>query len=127
MTYRLQLSETFVMSERDLSYGKNRTFFHKNKNAVQWGFLLCCPHPSSLKKKKKLWCLIRVPDVCMYLFISIFIGYVVGVAPVISFHYGAGNTSELKGLLKKSIILISGCSVAMLLLSQSLFLGYRAV
>lgn len=68
MTYRLQLSETFVMSEQDLSYGKNRTFFHKNKNAVQWGFLLCCPHPSSLKKKRETLVL-NQGSRCLYVFI----------------------------------------------------------
>ena len=55
-----------------------------------------------------------------FVFISMFIGYVVGVAPIISFHYGAGNTSELKSLLRKSIILISVSSVAMLLISEAL-------
>ena len=49
-----------------------------------------------------------------------FIGYVVGVAPIVSFHYGAGNTSELKSLLRKSLILISVSSVAMLALSEGL-------
>lgn len=36
-----------------------------------------------------------------FIFIAIFIGYATGVAPVISYHYGAGNTKELKSLLKK--------------------------
>ncbi|MBE6548031.1 MAG: MATE family efflux transporter [Ruminococcaceae bacterium] len=49
-----------------------------------------------------------------FVFISIFIGYVVGIAPVISYHYGAGNTGELKSLLRKSLVIISICSVAML-------------
>ena len=49
-----------------------------------------------------------------FVFISIFIGYVVGIAPVISYHYGAGNTDELKSLLRKSLIIISICSVVML-------------
>ena len=55
-----------------------------------------------------------------FVFISMFIGYVVGVAPIVSFHYGAGNTSELKSLLRKSLILISVSSVAMLALSEGL-------
>ena len=36
-----------------------------------------------------------------FIFIAIFIGYATGVAPVISYHYGAENTKELKSLLKK--------------------------
>lgn len=36
-----------------------------------------------------------------FIFISIFIGYSVGVSPVISYHFGARNQNELKGLFKK--------------------------
>lgn len=41
-----------------------------------------------------------------FVFIAVFIGYSVGTAPVISYHYGAQNHKELKGLLKKSIVII---------------------
>ena len=36
-----------------------------------------------------------------FIFIAIFVGYSIGCAPVVSFHYGAGNHSELQSLLKK--------------------------
>lgn len=36
-----------------------------------------------------------------FIFIAIFIGYTIGTAPIISYHYGAGNENELKNLLKK--------------------------
>lgn len=72
--------------------------------------------------------------VLMYLcmvFISAFIGYSIGTAPVVSFHYGAQNRAELKSLLKKSLLLILGCSVGMLALGEVLakplsllFVGY---
>ena len=42
-----------------------------------------------------------------FIFISVFIGYSVGSAPVISFHYGARNSDELKGLFKKSLVIIT--------------------
>ncbi len=57
-----------------------------------------------------------------FAFIAIFIGYVVGVSPVISYHYGAGNTDELKSLLRKSILLLSISSVAMLAAGELLAL-----
>ena len=67
------------------------------------------------------------------IFFSAFIGYSVGTAPVISYHYGAGNHAELKSLLKKSFVIISICSVAMFVLSEILaaplakiFVGYDA-
>lgn len=47
------------------------------------------------------------------IFQATFIGYSVGTAPVISYHYGAGNDKELKGLLKKSLLLIGITSVVM--------------
>ena len=48
-----------------------------------------------------------------FVFLAIFIGYVVGMAPVISFHFGAQNHTELKNLLKKSLVVIGSCSVCM--------------
>ena len=66
-------------------------------------------------------------------FLAVFIGYSIGVAPVIGYHYGAGNSEELKSLRKKSLIIISVASVAMLFLSEGLayplsdlFVGYDA-
>ncbi|MCI8466081.1 MAG: MATE family efflux transporter [Lachnospiraceae bacterium] len=44
-----------------------------------------------------------------FIFIAIFIGYAIGSAPVISYHYGAGNHGELKNMLKKSVLLTT-CS-----------------
>lgn len=45
-----------------------------------------------------------------FIFISLFIGYSMGSAPIVGYHYGAGNTDELKNLFKKSmrIILVMG-------------------
>lgn len=39
-----------------------------------------------------------------FIFIAIFIGYAVGTAPIIGYHYGAENRDELKNLLKKSTV-----------------------
>lgn len=50
-----------------------------------------------------------------FVFLSAFIGYSIGTAPVIGFHYGAENHTELKSLLRKSIVIISAFSVCMLL------------
>ena len=46
-------------------------------------------------------------------FFSIFIGYSMGISPVISFHYGAQNKEELSSLLKKSILILAISAVAM--------------
>ena len=57
--------------------------------------------------------------VCM-IFIAIFIGYSIGTAPVISFHYGAKNHDELHSLLKKSLVLLLISSCAMVLAGEVL-------
>lgn len=55
-----------------------------------------------------------------FIFISIFIGYSTGVAPVIGFHFGAANRRELKGLRKKSFTIIGLLSVSMFLIAELL-------
>lgn len=40
------------------------------------------------------------------IFAAVFIGYSMGTAPVIGYHNGAGNHTELKGILKKSLIIL---------------------
>ena len=64
-------------------------------------------------------------------FLAVFIGYSVGTASIIGYHYGAENHSELKSMLKKSFIIISIFSVFMLILAKllayplaKLFVGY---
>ncbi len=47
------------------------------------------------------------------IFQAIFIGYSVGTAPVVSYHYGAGNHAELKSLLQKSRVLIVAFAAVM--------------
>lgn len=66
-----------------------------------------------------------------FVFLAIFIGYSVGIAPVVGYHYGAKNHAELKSLLKKSVILITITSIVMFLLAEALstplshmFVGY---
>lgn len=68
------------------------------------------------------------------IFIAVFIGYSVGIAPVVSFHYGASNHSELRNLRRKSLAVISISSVLMALTSiflarplSHIFVGYDEV
>ena len=68
-----------------------------------------------------------------FIFVAIFIGFVIGASPIVSFHYGAGNTDELKSLRKKGINIVFLVGAAMLgialLLSVplcKLFVGYDA-
>ena len=66
-----------------------------------------------------------------FIFVSISIGYSIGCAPVVGFHYGAGNTDELKNMLKKSVILTSASGAVLTLVAillsgtfAKIFVGY---
>ncbi len=68
------------------------------------------------------------------IFLSTFLGYAVGTAPVISYHYGAEHHDELRSLRKKSLWIIGIFSVAMVLSAEvfagplsKLFVGYDPV
>lgn len=68
-----------------------------------------------------------------FIFIAIFVGYAIGSAPVIGYHYGAGNHAELKGLFRKSLSLILLWNIlltaAAIITAQPLariFVGYDA-
>ena len=65
------------------------------------------------------------------IFSAAFVGYSVGTAPVIGFHDGAGNHAELQSLLRKSLVMLGGFGVVMLLSGvllsaplSRLFVGY---
>lgn len=68
---------------------------------------------------------------CNFVFTSVFLGYSIGSAPIVGFQYGAGNYTELKNLLKKTIWIIGILSVVLLGLAEILaspltriFVGY---
>ncbi len=48
-----------------------------------------------------------------FIFIAVFIGYSVGVAPIIGYHYGAQHRDELKNVFTKSLRLLSIAGVGM--------------
>lgn len=45
-----------------------------------------------------------------YIFYAVFIGYSMGCAPIVSYHYGAENHRELKSLYRKSLRIIGAAS-----------------
>lgn len=55
-----------------------------------------------------------------FMFLGVFIGYSVGSAPVISYHFGAKNRREVKGVLKKSLV-INSVFALMMFLSANVF------
>lgn len=66
-----------------------------------------------------------------FIFLAIFIGYAIGSAPVVSYHYGAGHSEELHSLLVKSAVLTEGVGMAMMVLAflasgplAKIFVGY---
>lgn len=68
-----------------------------------------------------------------FIFASIFIGYSIGGSPVISYHYGAGHSKELKNLFKMSLSVIGTAGIVLTALAQVLalpltkiYVGYDA-
>ena len=68
-----------------------------------------------------------------FIFISTFLGYSIGSAPIISYHYGAANHQELKNIFRKSISLIAVWGIALVGAAEllapyitKLFVGYDA-
>lgn len=60
-----------------------------------------------------------------FIFVGTYMGYAVGSAPVISYHYGAGNKDELKNLFKRSLTIIIVSSVVMTFIAE-IIAGYLA-
>lgn len=66
-----------------------------------------------------------------FIFAAVFLGYSVGIAPVIGYHYGARNAPELRSLLTKGVTLVAAAGAAMACVSwlasdslTRLFVGY---
>lgn len=54
-----------------------------------------------------------------FIFNAIYIGYSVGSAPIISYHYGADNKVEMKNILKKSVVLLASASALLTALAMA--------
>lgn len=68
-----------------------------------------------------------------FVFVAVFIGYSIGTAPIVSYHYGSENHDEVKNMLRKSFTIMSILGVIMMTLAQILaaplskiFVGYDA-
>lgn len=66
-----------------------------------------------------------------FVFVSVFFGFSLASSPIVSYHYGANNTDELKSLFKKSIVIMSAFGLLMMISAQLLsgilskiFVGY---
>jgi Na+-driven multidrug efflux pump len=66
-----------------------------------------------------------------WIFVSLYLGYSVGVSPVVSFHFGAQNHQEVSSLLRKSLMVMAILGVSVVLMAQTtapalarIFVGY---
>lgn len=55
-----------------------------------------------------------------FVFVAIFIGYCLGVAPIVGYNFGAQNRTELQNVFKKSMIVISVVSLVMTVSAEAL-------
>lgn len=65
------------------------------------------------------------------IFTAVFVGFSIGASPVISFHFGAKNTDELKNLIRKSIVIVGTFGIIMVIVAEifagglaKIFVGY---
>ncbi len=68
-----------------------------------------------------------------FIFIAVYIGYAIGSAPIIGYHYGAGNQDEMKNVFGKSIRFNVAAGVVMTVVAilmsgvlAGIFVGYDA-
>ncbi len=62
-----------------------------------------------------------------FIFTGTYLGYAIGAAPIVGYHYGAGNKKELKSLLRKSLLLITAVAVGLTALSEILSGGLAGI
>ena len=131
---------------------KNSSLLRMTRAGIQWSVLLkTCANGSSELMSNLSMSLVSILfnlqliflagqngvaayGVIMYVdfvFVSVFLGYSIGSAPIIGYHYGAGDYGELQNLLKKSLVIVTAAGIAMVLLGQlcagglsRLFVGY---
>ena len=67
-----------------------------------------------------------------FIFVAIYIGYSMGVSPMIGFNYGAGNKPELQNIFKKSVVILTMTNMTMFVMAEVLtvpmakiFVGYN--
>lgn len=120
---------------------KNSSFLKLGKTKMNWGIIgKTCINGSSEMVSNMATCVVSVCfnlqlmamigedgvaayGVVMYvsfIFSSIFFGFCMGTAPLMSFQYGAENKVEMRSLLMKCIKVIAAFSILMLTLSQLL-------
>lgn len=68
-----------------------------------------------------------------FFFVSAFIGYAVGTGPIVGYAFGAENKSELRSLLRKSLVIVGCMAIAMTAVAEfagesiaKFFVGYDA-
>lgn len=66
-----------------------------------------------------------------FVFIAVFIGFVIGSAPIIGYHYGADNREELKNMFRKCLVIVGIFATVMVTAAVTLarplakvFVGY---
>lgn len=132
--------------------GKNKSILRLGKTRLEWSVILkACINGSSefmsnvsMNVVGMLYNMqllkyagengVAAYGVMMYvsmIFSAAFIGYSIGVAPVVSYHNGAKNDQESKGLLRRSLVMIVTLGIAMVLTAEGLavplariFVGY---
>lgn len=62
-----------------------------------------------------------------FIFMAIFLGYSIGMAPAVGYNYGANNKAELKNILRKSLLIIGITGGVMVGLSEAMAIPFSRI
>lgn len=62
-----------------------------------------------------------------YIFMAIFLGYSIGMAPAVGYNYGANNKAELKNILRKGLLIIGITGGVMVGLSEAMAIPFSRI
>ena len=62
-----------------------------------------------------------------FIFVATFLGYSIGSAPIIGYNYGSQHHRELKGILRKSLVIIGSLSVFMVIIGELLAVPFAQI
>lgn len=110
--------------------GNGVSEFLSNVSASIVGFYITCNY--CIMWEKMVYPAYGVIMYVSFAFVAIYIGYSMGVAPIIGFNYGAENKSELQNIFRKSVTILGITNITMFVMAEVLtvpmakiFVGYN--
>ena len=62
-----------------------------------------------------------------YIYLAVYLGYSISINPLTGYHYGSGNNSEVRNILKKSLILNIITGLVMMVIAEACAKGFAMI